>query len=228
MYSPPSQDVSVPFLDFLQWLSAIGRFGVDLTLYSSLVLDIFSKVAWKHGFEVIPEFCLLAVIAGKIFNLFGTPFPHLKNEENNNFSWVSLKWNMRKCGSGPEYLCLLPQPVLKSPASSALRFSIQDPEGLSQLDCTSLTGAHLFAFFPSFSFGFSFKLDFLLCYFSPFSFRPFLPSCFTHTHLYACPPLFMLSPLLLLLWDFRACLCSSPSFTKNGHQQSSASQPCSL
>lgn len=81
-----------------------------------------------------------------------------------------------------EYLHLFPQPILKSPASSALCFSIQDPECLSQLDCTSLTGAHLFVFFQSFSFGFRFKLDFLLCYFSPLFFRPFLPSCFyTHT-----------------------------------------------
>lgn len=85
-----------------------------------------------------------------------------------------------------EYLHLFPQPILESPASFVLCFSIQDLENLSQLDCTSLTGAHLFAFFPSFSFGFSFKLDFLLCYFSPFFFRPFLPSCFyKHTCTYA-------------------------------------------
>lgn len=81
-----------------------------------------------------------------------------------------------------EYLCVLPQPILKSPASSALCFSIQDPEGLSQLDGTSLTGAPLFAFFHLSPLGS--VLSWISCsvIFLPFPSDHFLPSCFyTHT-----------------------------------------------
>lgn len=60
--------------------------------------------------------------------------------------------------NGPQWaFSLVPSTHLQSPASSALQFSVQVPEGLSQLEWTRLTEARLFAFLSS-SFGFSFKL----------------------------------------------------------------------
>lgn len=98
-----------------------------------------------------------------------------------------------------EYLHLFSQPILNSPASSTLGFSIQDLKDLSQLDSIRLTGAHLFAFFPSFSFGFKVKLDFLLLFFSPFLQTIF---AFLFLHIHTCTHAFHFSGFLLRSYHF--------------------------
>lgn len=106
-----------PFLRlFPTALLVPSAFGVDLTLYSSLVLDVVSKVAWQHGFEVRPwfqsQFCLLAVKSGKVLNFFRPPFPHLKNEDSHNTPWVwvysEIGWNVV---NGPQWAFSLVPPT---------------------------------------------------------------------------------------------------------------------
>lgn len=149
-------------------------------------------VHWKI---LVHWFGLLATWPQVDYFISGPPFLHFKNQENCNVvnkygEWPTLSLSV--AFPNPSWSLLHPLPS-SSPAR-LLRV-------LSQLEWTSQTGAHLFAF-PSSSFGFSFKLfpNFLSCRIScsvVFLQFPFCFHIFTQT-----PEHSPLSPFFLLSYHF--------------------------